>query len=141
MALPGKDQSYIVKRACVEDNGVWKTNFMELTKDKDGNLVHPTTKPTNCDVPEDPVPDLGSFKGYTNKYTMSNVGGDLEEDYPDVAFSNESKTMNGWTGSARAGLIIGFVTFALGIIFTLIMITIDMRKRLAMYEEHIQDDL
>jgi len=39
------------------------------------------------------------------------------------------------------GAIIGFAVFGLGIIYAISMIALDMKKRLAMYEEMIVDDL
>jgi len=45
---------------------------MQLTKDADGNLNYPKTCPPNWEVPEDLAPaDMGSFKGYTNRYSFS----------------------------------------------------------------------
>ena len=49
--------------------------------------------------------------------------------------------MNGWDDLAKAGLIIGFVAFGLGIIVVVTMIAIDMRRRMQMYEELIADDI
>ena len=39
------------------------------------------------------------------------------------------------------GCIIGFSVYALGIIYAIIMIVIDMRKRDRMYADHIEEDL
>jgi hypothetical protein len=107
------------------------------------------------DVPFDMPPAAkGSFKGYTNRWTYANVGG-IDKYFDDRAEftgqyakgqevkypGNESANKNGWTGSAGMAAIIGFAVFGLGIIFAVIMLVIDMRKRLAMYEEMIADDI
>jgi len=107
------------------------------------------------DFPIDNNPAIaaqGSFRGYTNRFTMSNVS-KKDGDYSDFkkdntentqagdTFSNESADMAAWTDSARAGCITGFAVFGLGILFTVAMIAIDMRKRKQWYEELIADDL
>jgi len=46
-----------------------------------------------------------------------------------------------WTDSAKLGCIVGFATFGLGILFAVVMIVVDMRKRKQMYEDLIQEDL
>lgn len=109
--------------------------------------------PSGIVVPLDQAPAApGSFKGYTNRWTMSNVGGDdIYTDTRDyvkdfkgkkVEYSgNESANMNAFSDSAQMGAIIGFAVFGLGIIYAVIMIAIDMKKRLAMYEEMIADDI
>jgi hypothetical protein len=49
--------------------------------------------------------------------------------------------MNEFNGLAKAGCIIGFGVFGLAIIGVVIMIAIDMRKRMEMYDGLIADDL
>jgi hypothetical protein len=93
----------------------------------------------------------GSYRGYTNQFTFSNVGTKGYEKWADTDdakikmpnYSNESVDMNPFpkTPSAKWGCIIGFAVFGLGIIYAVIMIFIDMARRKAMYEELIQEDL
>lgn len=107
--------------------------------------------PDPWELPTDSPPsNQGSYKGYTNQYTFSNTGGPTDyegwldhNDKPMQKFSNESVNMNEWDkiSSAATGCMIGFIAFGLGIIYAVIMIVIDMRKRKAMYEELIQEDL
>lgn len=61
---------------------------------------------------------------------------------PDAeGYANESVSYAAWTDSARMGCIIGFAAFGLGILFTVTMIALDMRKRKQWYDELIADDL
>ena len=85
---------------------------------------------------------MGSFEGYTNKFAMSNVDDEnSHDDGKKVTFYNESADMNGWDDVAKAGCIVGFVAFGIGIIIVVIMIAIDMRKRMQMYEGLIEEDV
>lgn len=104
--------------------GVAKCTGASVNRDE---WAFPTACPADAVVPVDAAPsNMGSYKGYTNKFTYSNVkANDLSESTLD--FSNESAPMNGWTDSARVGCIFGFAVFGLGILFTVTMITIDMR--------------
>lgn len=48
------------------------TNWMQLTKDADGNVNYPKTCPPNWEVPVDAPPaDMALFKGYTNRFSFS----------------------------------------------------------------------
>merc|ERR1719263_1165230 len=48
--------------------------------------------------------------------------------------------MNTFNDTAKIGCIVGFGTFALGILYVCVMITLDMRKRMAMYDALIEED-
>jgi len=87
---------------------------------------------------------MGTFKGaYTNKYSFSNVNdSSWAGDGKIVSFLNESADMNGWVlDSAVGGAVAGFGLFGVTIIYIVIMIVLDMRLRMRMYEEHIAEDL
>lgn len=58
-----------------------------------------------------------------------------------VNFNNESANNNTWDDVAHAGCIVGFGAFGLAIIIVTIMIALDMKKRMGMYEELIAEDL
>lgn len=97
-------------------------------------------------VPTDVAPskdEQGSFKGYSNRWTYHNVGGEYDLDTKEklVTFANESESLNMFTSSATMGCIIGFAVFGLGVLYAVVMIAVDMKRRLAMYEELIQEDL
>lgn len=99
--------------------------------------------PAGWEVPVDTErpADLGSFKGYTNRYTFSAVNDDHHAKGTVVTWANESEAYLEWSGAAKVGAIGGFGVFGLGILIVITMIAIDMRRRMAMYEELIQEDL
>lgn len=119
------------------------TNWIQLPV-KDGAIQYLKKCPDNWQVPVNAPPaDKGSYKGYTNKYTFSNVNDDAFNEDDDTTvhtFTNESEDVNEWDGVANAGAIIGFGAFGLGILYVVTMISIDMKKRMAMYDELIADD-
>jgi hypothetical protein len=84
---------------------------------------------------------LGSFKGYTNRYTFSPVADDKHVPGTVVTWANESEPYLEWSGAAKVGAIGGFGVFGLGIVIVIIMIAIDMRRRMAMYDELIAEDI
>lgn len=98
----------------------------------EGTWVLPVDKP--------PV-DQGSFKGYTNRYTFSAVNDDLHVKGTKVTWENESEAYLEWSDAAKIGCIGGFGVFGLAIMIVVFMIFVDMRRRMAMYEELIADDL
>lgn len=102
-----------------------------------------TKCPAQWEIPVDKGMDVdpGSFKGYTNRYTFSKVGDDKHEEGNIVTFDNESAEYKEWTDVAKVGAIAGFGTFGLGILLVVAMIAVDMRRRMAMYEELIAEDL
>lgn len=114
-------------------------------KDKEGPVVPKwlTACPDNWEVPEDKMPaDMGSFKGYTNKFTFSNVDDTTaHEDGKKVTFKNESADENGWDDVAHIGCIVGFGAFGLAILGVAGMIALDMMARMKMYDELIADDM
>jgi len=131
-----------------------RTNWKQVAcrKDLGGGVQCDPKKPEHWDyaktcgdnwvVPDDggEPANPGSYKGYTNKWTYSNVAkGDTSESTG--AFSGESAPMNMWFDSARVGCIAGFSVFALGILFSVSMIAVDMKRRKKMYEELIAEDL
>lgn len=87
--------------------------------------------------------DAGSFKGYSNRWTYHSVGGeyDLDTAGKTVKYDNMSESLNMFTSSATLGCIIGFAVFGLGIMYAVVMIAVDMKRRLAMYEDLIADDV
>lgn len=87
--------------------------------------------------------DAGSFKGYSNRWTYHSVGGeyDLDTAGKTVKYDNMSESLNMFTSSATMGCIIGFAVFGLGIMYAVVMIAVDMKRRLAMYEDLIADDV
>jgi len=99
--------------------------------------------PAGWEVPVDSLTpaDLGSFKGYTNRYTFSAVADDKHVAGEVVTWANESEPYLEWSGAAKVGAIGGFGVFGLGIILVIIMIAIDMRRRMAMYDELIAEDI
>ena len=111
-----------------------ETNWLQLTKED----AYLKKCPDNWEVPADPLPaDVGSFKGYTNRYTFSPVNDDAHDEGNTVTFNNESEPYMEWTNVAKVGAIGGFGVFGLGIIIVIINIAIDMRRRMAMYDELI----
>merc|ERR1712070_1359099 len=82
-----------------------ETNWVQLAK-KDAWLKK---CPENWEVPADPLPaDLGSFKGYTNRYTFSEVNDDKHVAGTTVKWNNESEGYLEWTDAAKIGAIGGF---------------------------------
>jgi len=90
-------------------------------------------------LPEDvPPADMGSYKGYTNRYTFSQVGDDFHVPGTVVTYNNESEDMSViWSDGAKVGCIGGFGVFGVGIILVVGAIAMDMRKRMQMYEDYI----
>jgi len=85
---------------------------------------------------------MGTFKGaYTNKYSFSNTNDSVAGDGKMVSFLNESADNNMWLDSAVGGAVAGFGLFGVTIIYIVIMIVLDMRQRMRMYEEYIAEDL
>lgn len=84
---------------------------------------------------------MGSFKGYTNKYTFSRVNDDKHEKGNVIKFNNESEGYGEWPDAAKVGLIGGFAVFGIAIVLVVSMIAVDMRRRMAMYEDLIAGDL
>lgn len=121
------------------------TNWMQLELDANKNVKWPKKCPADADwiVPSDPAPaDMGTFKGYTNKFTFANVDNyQFDDNGTTGSFNNESADNNGWDGVANAGAIIGFSAFGLAIIIVTAMIAMDMKARMAMYDGLIADDL
>jgi hypothetical protein len=121
------------------------TNWVQLPTDADKKTKWMTKCPEKGTwvLPVDTAmpADKGSFKGYTNRYTFSAVNDDLHVKGTKVAFANESEGYAEWSEAAKIGCIGGFGVFGLAIIIVVFMIFVDMRRRMAMYEELIADDL
>lgn len=58
-----------------------------------------------------------------------------------MTWDNESEGYGEWSDVAKVGAIAGFGVFGLGILLVITAIAIDMRRRMAMYEELIAEDL
>lgn len=146
---PSKGWDWVCDEALFGKRTHVYTNWRQLPVDAAGKPIWLKECPENWELPDDvPPPDQGSYKGYTNRYTFSNSNADDQEDTRlddkvrvKRTFYNESEDNNAFDGVAKAGCIIGFGAFGIAIVIVTIMIAIDMRKRMAMYDEYIADDL
>jgi hypothetical protein len=101
-----------------EDYPWMETNWQQLPKATDGGVAWMKSCPTTpWEVPADPMPlDMGSFKGYSNKFTFAPVDDNkYDETKAKMTFNNESDGYAGWSDAAKIGCIGGFAVFGLAI--------------------------